>query len=290
MDDSPVQKLRIWHGPESNQACGPVDVSSAGLQAESFANRLYRQEALAHAKRSRRPSLSVEPFSLEWFLRIEHDRHVRHGPWLPKLLEFSKHAGDTLLAMGEGLGTDWLQFARHGAQVIVASSSAEQLAIVRRHFDLRGMRARFVHTSAKALPLESGSIDVVCMTGWTGDDRDPSQATSEIHRVLKAGGKVICVVPARFDVSYWDAACFPWKSWGRKPNNPRDLSFSGRDLRRLFHRFAAHRIRKRHLKRVDVPHLWRWMPIGVLERLMGRTLILKAFKPVSASLSARAAA
>jgi SAM-dependent methyltransferase len=290
MDDASVQKLRIWHGPESGQALDPVDVSRGGPQAESFANRLYRQESLAQAKRSRRPSLAVEPFSLEWFLRIEHDRHVRHGSWLPKLLEFTKHSGETLLALGDGLGTDWLQFARHGAQVIVASSSAEQLAMVRRHFDLRGMKARFVHASASSLPLESGSIDVVCLSGWTGDVHEPSRTTSEIHRVLKAGGKVICVVPARFDVSYWDAACFPWKYWGRKQNNPPAIRFSARDLRLLFHRFVAHRIRKRHLRRVDVPHLWRWMPIAVLERLIGRTLILKAFKPVIASLPVRVAA
>jgi len=290
MDDASVQKLRIWHGPESDQASGPVDISAGGPQADSFVNRLYRQESLGQAKPGRRPSALVEPFSLEWFLRIEHDRHVRHGPWLPKLLEFSKHSGETILGLGDGLGTDWLQFARHGAQVVVAGSSAEQLAMVQRHFDLRGMKARFVHASASALPLESGSIAVVCLTGWTGDAHDPSRTTSEIHRVLKAGGKIICVVPARFDVRYWDAACFPWKSWRRRRNESPVVQFSARDLRRLFHRFSEHRIHKRHLRRADIPHLWRWVPIAVLERLMGRTLILKAFKPVSASLSVRVAA
>src|SRR5262249_54970378 len=192
--------------------------------------------------------------------------------------------------MGDGLGTDWLQFARHGSQVIVASSSAEQLAMVQRHFDLRAMKGRFMHVSPSALPLESGSIDVVCLTGWPGDDHDPSRTALEIHRVLKAGGKVICVVPARFDVSYWDATCFPWKFWRQKANKTSEVRYSGRDLRRLFERFVAHRIHKRHLRRGDVPHLWRWMPNTVLERLMGRTLILKAFKPVSASLSMRVAA
>jgi len=288
MDDASVQKLRIWHGPEGDQVSAPAEISPFQPQADTFANRLYRHESLAQPKRGRSPSALVEPFSLEWFLRIEHDRHVRHGPWLPKLLEFSKHSGETLLALGDGLGTDWLQFARHGAQVIVASSSAEQLAMVQRHFDLRGMKGRFVHASASALPLESGSIDVVCLTGGIGDD--PSATASEIHRVLKAGGKIICVVPARFDVSYWEAACFPWKFWRRKRNQPSTGQFSARDLRRVFNRFGEHRIHKRHLRRADIPHLWRWIPIAVLARLMGRTLILKAFKPVAASLAMRVAA
>jgi SAM-dependent methyltransferase len=290
MDDTSVQRLRIWHGPENNQGSDPVFVSPAGPTAESFANRLYREESLGQVKARRRPSNTVEPFSLEWFLRIEHDRHIRHAPWIPKLLEFSKHSGETLLTLGDGLGTDWLQFARHGAQVIVASSSAEQLAMVRRHFDLRGMKGRFVHAAGNSLPLESGSIDVVCLTGWPGDDRNPSPPASEIHRLLKAGGKVICVVPARYDVSYWEAACFPWRFWRRKQSSAPVVQFSARELCRLFGRFTAHRIHKRHLRRVDVPHLWRWVPIAVLERLMGRTLVLKAFKPVTAALSVRVAA
>jgi ubiquinone/menaquinone biosynthesis C-methylase UbiE len=162
--------------------------------------------------------------------------------------------------------------------------------MVRRHFELRGMKGRFVHATASALPLESGSIDVVCLTGWTGDLHNQSVATSEIHRVLKAGGKVICVVPARFDVSYWEAACFPWNFWRRKEQTAPGVHYSARHLCRLFSRFAEHRIHKRHLRRVDVPHLWRWIPIAVLQRLMGRTLILKAFKPVTAAMSVRVAA
>ena len=39
-----------------------------------------------------------------------------------------------------------------------------------------------------------------------------------------------------------------------------------------------------------VPHLWRWLPLPLLERLMGRVLVLKAFKPLSAALPAQAAA
>ena len=51
-------------------------------------------------------------------------------------MEFAKHSGETLLGLGNGLGTDWLQYARHGAAVIVCSSSAEQLALTRRNFEL----------------------------------------------------------------------------------------------------------------------------------------------------------
>ena len=66
--------------------------------------------------------------------------------------------------------------------------------------------------------------------------------------------------------------------------------FSGRALRLLFDRFVEHRTHKRHLRRADVPHLWRWLPLPVLERVLGRVLVLKAFKPLSAALPAQALA
>jgi hypothetical protein len=32
------------------------------------------------------------------------------------------------------------------------------------------------------------------------------------------------------------------------------------------------------------PHLWRWLPLPLLERLLGRVLVIKAFKPLSAAI------
>jgi len=66
--------------------------------------------------------------------------------------------------------------------------------------------------------------------------------------------------------------------------------FTSRTLKQLFSRFAEHRVYKRHLRRAEVPHLLRWLPLPVLERLIGRVLILKAFKPLSAAVSVPLAA
>ena len=99
---------------------------------------------------------------MQWYLDIENSRHSRHGRWIPRLLEFGKHAGERLLCVGGGLGTDWLQYARHGAAVVVCSPSGTQLALVRRNFELRGLSGRFLHAAPAALPLEAASIDVAC--------------------------------------------------------------------------------------------------------------------------------
>ena len=127
----------------------------------------------------------------------------------PRLLEFAKHGGETLLGLGDGLGTDWIQYARHGAHVVVCSPSAEQLALVRRNFELRGLAGRFLSARPASLPLESSSIDVVCVSGLLDEVADPHAVVNEVYRVLKPGGKVLAVTPARYDVDYWSRLLFP---------------------------------------------------------------------------------
>ena len=77
----------------------------------------------------------AEPYSLQWFLEAERFRYGRRGRWLPRLLEFGKHSGETLLGLGDGLGADWVQYARGGAEVTACSTSVETLALVRRNFE-----------------------------------------------------------------------------------------------------------------------------------------------------------
>jgi SAM-dependent methyltransferase len=269
---------------------GPVQATHGPTPPADFAERLYAAEALT-PRRSRNDA-GPEPYTLQWFLDIESQRHGRYGRWLPRLLEFSKHPGETLLGLGHGLGTDWLHYARHGAAVVVCSPSTTQLSLVRRNFELRGLSGRFLHAAPTGLPLESASIDVACVSGLLEVVANPQAIVEEIYRVLKPGGKVLAVAPARYDVDFWYRVCFWWQGLFRKrvPATEGPVRFSGRKLRRLFGRFIEHRIHKRQLRRSEVPHLWRWLPMPLLERLFGRALVVKAFKPLSAALPLQAAA
>jgi SAM-dependent methyltransferase len=261
--------------------------------ATELANRLFAWEALAPSAMRPATEKGAEPYTLQWFLSIEDQRHSRQGKWIPRLLEFAKHSGETLLGLGNGLGTDWLQYARHGAAVVVCSPSAEQLSLIRRNFELRGLPGRFLHANAASLPLESASIDVVCVSGLLHEVAEPQPVVEEIFRVLRPGGKVLAVAPARFHVDFWFHLCYPWQRWltprDRQPDKTL-LQFTGWSLRRLFHRFVEHRIHKRQLRRSEIPHIWRWLPRSLMERLMGRVLVLKAFKPLSTAIAAQAAA
>jgi SAM-dependent methyltransferase len=260
-------------------------VSHGPHNPREFAQRLYAFEALYPPVSRRKLEEEPEPYSLQWFLNIENQRHSKHGRWIPRLLEFAKHSGENLLGLGHGLGTDWAQYARHGAQVIVCSPSGSQLELVRRNFELRGLQGRFVNAHPDQLPLESASIDVACISSLSHGINDPHRVVEEVHRVLKPGGKVLAVTPARYDIDFWFHIVFPWYRWIKndfRGNVNQSERFAGRELKHLFGRFIEHRIHKRQLRRSEVPHVWRWLPLPLLARLMGRVLVVKAFKPLTA--------
>jgi ubiquinone/menaquinone biosynthesis C-methylase UbiE len=291
MADPLSGKLQIWDGwapalvagaamPERDRPLPPFPRLSA--------EHLFREETWYRPRTRELP----EAFSLQWFLEVENVRHGRQGHWVPRLLEVAKHGGETLLGLGNGLGTDWVRYARNGAHVIACCPSAEYLALIQRNFELRGLRGKFLHVTPTELPLDDASIDVACVSGLLGDVENPAAVVAELYRVLKPGGKVLAVAPARYDVEFWHRFWQPWRRLLPTPSSPPRprIRYSARGLRRLFGKFVEHRTHKRLLRRGEVPHLWRWFPLPLLERTIGRALILKAFKPLSAAMSVPLAA
>jgi ubiquinone/menaquinone biosynthesis C-methylase UbiE len=241
-------------------------------------DRLFHREAFRKPPRGE----ALEPFSQEWFERMAECRYERQGYWLPRVLEFAKHRGERLLALGEGLGTDWVQYAKNGADVSVLCPSQEQLELIHAHFDLCGVEGRFVHGSVQALPIPSDTIDVVCLFGMLHEVDEPEMTVHEVFRVLRPGGKVIAVAPARYNAHYWSQAALPWRRlFARSKSENIPAAQTAKTFKELFGEFVEHRVSKRHLRRGELPPLWRWAPLPALERLMGNLLILKAFKPLS---------
>jgi SAM-dependent methyltransferase len=279
-----TRRLTVWDGEL------PAPAGAARPPADDDGpRRLFAAEAFTPG----RCRTSAEPFSPGWFRDLEAARYARHGAWLPRLLEFGKHAREVVLGLGDGLGTDWVQYARHGADVVACSPSPALLGVVQRNFEAHGLSARFLAAAPAGLPLATASVDVVCLTSLLAADAPPRAVAEEVYRVLRPGGKVLAVARAKYDVDFWCRDWLPWAAWLRSSVPlPAEsaTAFSARSLRRLFARFDDHRTHKRHLRRSDLPHVYRWLPLGLLERLCGRVLVLKAFKPISAALAPTLAA
>ncbi len=238
---------------------------------------------------SRNPTSRQEPFTLPWFEEVEKRRYARHGKWIPKYFEFKRHRGDKVLGLGDGLGTDWVNYARHGATVFHCASTLDSQDAVRRNFELRGLMGNFQRGQLAALPYAADSMDVVCLSTLGGTIPALAEVVEEAFRVLKPGGKLLAALPAKYSAQFWSGVWLPWRRMFSDAPEDRS-SYSVRRVKRLLGRFAEVNWHKRHLRRSDVPHLWRWMLLPVMERLMGRFLVIKTFKPVAARGALRMAA
>jgi SAM-dependent methyltransferase len=277
MDPSAPGPFRIYRDDPPGE--------SDGTPAALAARELLRPPAVRPGHRE------LEPYSRAWFEELEVKRYAPHGVWLRRVLEFSRHPNQSLLMLGPGVGTDALQYQRHDTQVTVCVTPADCPDLVRRNFELRGLSVRMAHAgSHSSLPFDKGTFDLAYLNLLYAPPADPARVAAELYRVLKPGGKAFVLAPARYDAGFWQNILLPLRRWYRPPAGLTEAPrYSGRSLRRLFGLFADHRVAKRHLRRSELPHLWRFTPVRVLERLIGRILVLRAFKPVAAALESSAA-
>ncbi len=239
--------------------------------------------------------------TLEWYQEIETHRYGVYGPWMPDVMEFSKHAGKDLLEIGGGIGTDLSQFARHGARVTDLDLSAGHMAHAKENFELRGLTARFVHQDAERIPFDDNSFDVVYSNGVLHHTPHTRKVVAEIKRVLKPGGKAIVMMYAEDSLHYWlklvwqlgldKKTLLGWSmheimsgSVELTTNDAKPLVkvYSRRRLRELFKGFDDVSIVKRQLMASELPEWLKWVPLATAERLMGWNLVIKAHKPQQA--------
>ena len=104
---------------------------------------------------------------------------------------FATHAGESVLEIGPGLGTDHAQFARAGGKMVAIDLTSRHLELTRRRFELEKLATRPVRGDAEGLPFAAGAFDVVYSFGVLHHTPDTAGAVREIHRVLRPGGLAI---------------------------------------------------------------------------------------------------
>lgn len=233
----------------------------------------------------RRARRECEPYSDEWFEELELKRYQRHGAWLTRALEFGRHPDQSVLVLGPGAGTDAVRYARHGMSVTVGTDTADCPRVVRENFARANLSADFADLGGAGLPFADASFDLVALNALYAPALPTAERAAELFRVLRPGGKLIGLFPAHYDCAFWQSALLPLvRLWWTRPADPTTApKTTGRELRQLFSQFGEHRVSKRHLRRGELPHLWRVLPLFVLERWIGRVLVLKAKKPIFAA-------
>ena len=106
-------------------------------------------------------------------------------PWLYEAAEFRKHAGEKVLEIGCGTGSDLLQFAKNGAIAIGVDVTAKHLELARQRV---GDQATVQYADMRSLPFEDGAFDYVYSHGVLMCSDEPKKVVQEIYRVLRPGG------------------------------------------------------------------------------------------------------
>jgi SAM-dependent methyltransferase len=82
--------------------------------------------------------------------------------YLPQLVDFGGFAGETLLEVGCGIGTDLVRFARGGARVTGVDLSQTAIDLAARNFQLHDLTPVELRVAnAEALPYPDASFDHV---------------------------------------------------------------------------------------------------------------------------------
>src|SRR6266446_6398084 len=139
----------------------------------------------------------------EFFDEVERHRYQEYAPWMPAVMGFNDFAGQRLLEIGCGMGTDLLQFARGGAKVTGVDLTPRSIEISRQHLSVYGERGDFAICDCEKLPFTSESFDVVYSNGVLHHTPDTAGAVRELHRVLRRGGQARVMLYHRGSVAYW---------------------------------------------------------------------------------------
>ncbi len=99
---------------------------------------------------------------------------------------------DTIVELGAGTGANF-RYMRRGTKVIAVEPNTHMHAALRQNAARFGIELEIRSAGAEGIELESDSVDtVVCSLVLCTVD-DPEQVVGEVRRILKPGGRFLCI-------------------------------------------------------------------------------------------------
>ncbi|HYV03312.1 MAG TPA: class I SAM-dependent methyltransferase [Blastocatellia bacterium] len=140
--------------------------------------------------------------SAEFFAEVERHRYTTE-PHIPGVVDFKRWRDCEVLEVGCGLGTDAVNFARHGARYTGVDLTETSIDLVRRRFQLEELPATLRTADAENLPFDDESFDLVYSHGVLHHTPDTQRAINEVHRVLKPGGTAMVMLYHKNSFNYY---------------------------------------------------------------------------------------
>lgn len=141
------------------------------------------------------------PGSRRFYELVEQHRYTKE--WhIPLAADFAGTKGLKVLELGCGIGTDGIQFARAGADYTGVDLTDAAVELAQKNFELQGLAGTFRTADAENLDFANDSFDLVYSHGVLHHTPDTDHAISEIHRVLRPGGRAVVMLYHRDSYNY----------------------------------------------------------------------------------------
>jgi ubiquinone/menaquinone biosynthesis C-methylase UbiE len=142
-------------------------------------------------------TLSEAPLaSPEFFDDVERRRYAAE-PFIHDFAEFSAWRGRTILEVGTGIGSDFLNFVRAGALAVGIDLTAAAVDLVRARLSYQQLHSPTLVADAESLPFGDESFDLVYSWGVLHHTPDTGRAVREVHRVLRPRGEARIMLYSR---------------------------------------------------------------------------------------------
>lgn len=110
-------------------------------------------------------------------------------PYIVEFAKFGSSAGLKVLEVGVGMGADYENWLRAGADATGVDLSSGSLAYAERRCREAGLKPTLRLADAEKLPFQNGTFDVVYSYGVMHHGADTAKCLEEAWRVLKPGGE-----------------------------------------------------------------------------------------------------
>jgi ubiquinone/menaquinone biosynthesis C-methylase UbiE len=142
------------------------------------------------------PAASAPEGTVEYYGQIERRRYELE-PFIHGFAQFDSTAGQNVLEIGVGAGTDHVQFARAGAELHGIDLTEHGIELVRRRLALENLSSDLRVADAESLPFASDVFDVVYSWGVLHHTPDTRRAIAEAVRVTRPGGRICIMLYSR---------------------------------------------------------------------------------------------
>ena len=171
-------------------------------------------------------------------------------PYIESFADFGSSGGKRVLEIGVGLGADHQRFAQAGADLFGIDLTERAVEHTRRRLAASGLTSTISVGDAERLDFSDNFFDRVYSWGVLHHSPDTAKAVSEVHRVLKPGGRARIMIYHKWSMvgfmlwaRYGLLRLRPWMSlqavYAKYLESPGTKAYSVGEARQLFRGFTT---------------------------------------------------